>query len=91
MKLDVSHGQQLDFAADGEVVTGVVVVSEQTGEESASILVETELSIRTGALLTVPSLNCGECGIADPVRQRGRMYITLKVPSEHVSRRTVGK
>jgi hypothetical protein len=91
MKIDASRGQQLDFAADGELVTGVIIVSEQTDGVCASMVVETEISIPNGALLSIPKLKCGSCGVADPVSQGGRIYVTLRVPNAYVNRRTVGK
>ena len=89
--IDVSRGQQVNFAANGNPVTGIITGSGGEDALYASITVEIETLIPNGAQLTIPGLDCGGCGTAHPVNRNGRVTVALSVPYRFIHTPTIGK
>jgi hypothetical protein len=92
IRIDVSKGQQLKFAANGNPVSGVIVASKKEFGPWASIIVETESPIPENAQLTIPDLpETGGCGLAHPKRQNGRTSVELSIGYSYIDSSTIGK
>ena len=88
--LNVSRGQQLHFAADGNAINGIIVDSKRAFGTTASVTVEVESAVAEGAQLTMPNLNCGGCGSAHPVSRNGHTTIEISIPYGHIDLSTIG-
>ena len=92
IRINVSRGQRLNFAANGKAVSGVIVASKKTFGPSASVTVETESPIPNNAQLTIPDLpETGGCGLAHPVDHNGRMLVELSIGYAYIDFSTIGK
>jgi hypothetical protein len=90
--LNVSKGQPLNFAANGDPVSGVIVASKKEFGPWASIIVETESPIPENAQLTIPDLpQTGGCGLARPIKQNGRTLVELSIGYSYINVATIGK
>jgi len=91
-KLNVSSGTRLNFAANGNPVSGIIVNSEETPGFWASVTVETSDTIPPNARLTIPDLPAtGGCGDANPVQRGTRTLVTLSIGHSYVDPATIGK
>lgn len=88
--INVSRGRSLDFAVDGNLVSGIIVSSEPTEHFWASVVIETEDQIPVDGLLTIPGVD-GGCGAANPINRNGRVQVTLNVPYAAIDSPTIGK
>ena len=90
--IDVSRGQQLDFAANGSPVSGFIVGSQSIAGPWASVTVETDASIPENAQLTIPDIDCGGCGAAHPISSKnGRVRVEISIPYGVTQMQTIGK
>ena len=90
--LNVSRGTRLNFAANDNPVSGVVVDSERGDVMSAFIKVQTSDTIPDNAQLSIPDIPAaGGCGLAHPVSLGGRTVVVLSVGYSHVDVSTIGK
>lgn len=90
--LNVSRGQSINFAANGDPVSGIIVGSEQTPGPWASVAVETEMPIPENSQLSIPDLpETGGCGLAQPSRRNGRVSVVLSIGYDYIDFKTIGK
>jgi hypothetical protein len=90
--LNVSRGTRLNFAANDNPVSGVIVDSEKGDVMSAFIKVQTSDTIPDNAQLTIPDIPAaGGCGLASPVSLGGRTVVVLSVGYSYVDVSTIGK
>ena len=88
--LNVSRGRYLTFAADGATITGVIMSSQKGDALYASVFVETDAVIRSGAHLTIPGSECGGCGLATPQRSANKTTVELQVSYGCIDVSTIG-
>src|SRR6266550_9123513 len=89
-KLNVSSGTRLNFAANGNPVSGIIVDSKQTPGLWASVAVETSDTIPPDAHLTIPDLPAaGGCGSANPVQRGTRTVVVLSIGYSHTDTATI--
>jgi len=92
IRINVSRGQRLNFAANGNPVSGIIVGSEKDSVMWAAVTVETESSIPENAQLTIPELpETGGCGLAHPVKRNGRVRVELSIGYSYIDISTIGK
>lgn len=92
IRINVSKGQRLKFAANGNPVSGVIVASRKEFGPWASIVVETESPIPENAQLTIPDLpDTGGCGLAHPNKRNGRTLVELSIGYSYIDFSTIGK
>ncbi len=90
--LNVSRGTRLNFAANDNPVSGMIVNSERGDVMSAFIKVQTSDTIPDNAQLSIPDLPAaGGCGLARPVSLGGRTVVVLSVGYSCVDVSTIGK
>jgi hypothetical protein len=90
--LNVSRGTRLNFAANDNPVSGMIVDSERGDVMSAFIKVQTSDIIPDNAQLSIPDLSAaGGCGLARPVSLGGRTVVVLSVGYSYVDVSTIGK
>jgi hypothetical protein len=90
--LNVSRGQSINFAANGDLVSGIIVRAEQTPGPWASVVVETETPIPENSQLSIPDLpETGGCGLAQPKMINGRIQVILSVGYDYIDFGTIGK
>ncbi len=90
--LQVSRGQHLSFAANGNPASGIIVDSANSFGFTATVTVEiTDSNIPGGAQLTIPDLDCGGCGLAHPVSHDGHTTIEISIPYGAIDLATIGK
>jgi hypothetical protein len=91
-QLDVSKGQRLRFAVNGQEVSGVIVRSTKQFGFWASVVVETESEIPENAQLSIPDLpETGGCGLAHQIKEHGRTLVELSVGYSYIDLSTIGK
>jgi hypothetical protein len=91
-ELNVSRGQSLKFAFNGEPATGIIVGAETTPGPWASIALETDAAVPEGAQLSMPDLpETGGCGLAHPVIRDSRSLVILSIGYSYVDVRTIGR
>lgn len=92
IRINVSKGQRLNFAANGNPVSGIIVATEKTFGPWATVTVETESPIPDNAQLTIPDLpETGGCGLAHPMNQNGRVRVGLSIGYSYIDLSTIGK
>jgi hypothetical protein len=91
MLINVSKGEYLEFAANGSAHRGIIVGCEKTIGVWPSVTVETAESVPPGAQLTLPGIDCGGCGLANPVDRAGRTRVVLSIPYSVIDPSTVGR
>jgi hypothetical protein len=90
--INVSRGQRITFAADGQSISGIILGSEQTPGAWASVAVETESAVPTNSHLSLPDLpETGGCGAAHPQTLNGKIVVILSIGYSYVDISTVGK
>jgi hypothetical protein len=91
-QINLSRGQRLKFAANGNPVSGTIVESKKTPGFWATVTVETETPIKKGAQLSIPDLpETGGCGLADPVNRNGRIWVELNIGYSWIDLSTMEK
>lgn len=91
-RLNVSRGTRVNFTANDNPVSGMILDSEKGDLMSAFVKVATSDPIPDNALLKIPELPAaGGCGLAQPVTIGGRTVVVLSVGYSHVDCSTIGK
>jgi hypothetical protein len=91
-KLDVSAGQQLEFAANGQLFSGGILGSRRIPGAWVGVIVETAGMIPENAQLTLPQApEIGGCGLAHPQPTQRGITIMLSLPYSYIDLETSGR